>query len=148
MAFTPDDGSEDGSLQADINVTPLVDVMLVLLIIFMVAAPMLQQGVKVDLPRVASQPLPTDRQQPFVLTLQKDGLVYADKTPIHPSQFEARLLPMAKAKAKEGVFLRADKEIPYGRVIELLELLRRGGVVDVGLVTEPPSAPTRRAPSG
>ncbi|MFN7962094.1 MAG: ExbD/TolR family protein [Thermoanaerobaculia bacterium] len=134
MALTPNDG--DDLPLADINVTPLVDVMLVLLIIFMVAAPMLHQGLQVTLPRAQAQPLPTEKKEPVVLTLTKEGMVFYEKTPIHPSQLGERLLPLIRARAAQGVFLKADKDVTYGRVMELLDVLRQGGLVDVGLVTE------------
>ncbi len=140
---TPGSDPEDQVL-ADINVTPLVDVMLVLLIIFMVAAPMLHQGIKVALPKAEAQPLPQDVKDPLVLSINRDGIVYLRDTPVHPSQLVQRLLPQLQARAQKSVFLKGDKDVPYGKVIEVLEVLRQGGIVDVGMVTEPIRPPGSR----
>jgi biopolymer transport protein TolR len=135
MAFKLSD--PDDHVVSDINVTPLVDVMLVLLIIFMIAAPMLHQGIAVDLPSAQAGPLPLDRQDPMVISLTKDGIVYLQDTPIHPSQLVERLLPIVQSRSGETVFVKGDREVPYGRVVELLDLLQSGGITAVGMVTEP-----------
>ncbi|HEX4955612.1 MAG TPA: protein TolR [Thermoanaerobaculia bacterium] len=135
MALNLDDGDERAL--AEINVTPLVDVMLVLLIIFMIAAPLLQQGVKVNLPRAQAEPLKVETQDPLILTVAKDGLVYLGKTPIHSSQLVERVVPTLRSRNQSSIFLKGDKDVAYGRILEVLEVLRQGGIVDVGLVTEP-----------
>lgn len=137
MAFSLLPGA-DGSDQdmAEINVTPLVDVMLVLLIIFMIAAPMLHQGVDVDLPDADADPLPLETEDPIVLSLNQDGLIYLREEPIHPSQLVERLEPVLARRSGEMVFLKADERLPYGEVMGVLDLLNRGGIGDIGLVTE------------
>ncbi len=134
MAFRFDDGDEP--IVSDINVTPLVDVMLVLLIIFMVAAPMLQQGIAVDLPRAQAAPLPQDNKEPLIVSIRGDGLVYLGRSPIHATQLAERLLPLVRSRADQRVFVRADQAVAYGKVIEVLDVLRRGGIVNIGMVTE------------
>jgi len=139
MAFMADSGSSDDQVMADINVTPLVDVMLVLLIIFMVTAPMLHQGIEVALPQVDAENLPQRVEDPIVLTMDRNQLVYIRETPVHPTQLVDRLLPMLEARGGESVLLKADREIAYGDVMDLLALLHRGGITNVGMVTESPS---------
>ena len=138
MAFQV--GEPDDGVIGEINVTPLVDVMLVLLIIFMIAAPMLHQGIEVDLPHARAQALPVRGEDPLVVSLSRDGIVYLQETPIHPSQLADRLLPMVQARGEEAVYLKADRGVPYGQVVDLLEVLRRGGIVNVGMVTQFPDA--------
>lgn len=139
MAFhTPD---ESDAVLSDINVTPLVDVMLVLLIIFMIAAPMLHQGIEVALPQSSAQNLPVHGEDPLVVSLTEDGIVYLQETPVHPTQLVERLLPMIEARGDEAVYLKGDRGVPYGQVIDLLDILHRGGVVHVGMVTETPPPP-------
>jgi biopolymer transport protein TolR len=133
-------GDSDEPVMADINVTPLVDVMLVLLIIFMITAPMLHQGIDVALPRADAANLPAQDEEPLILTINRDGLVYLREQPIHPSQLVDRLLPLLEARQDRFVYLQGDEQVAYGRVVELLDLLQRGGIQDVGLVTEPPSS--------
>jgi biopolymer transport protein TolR len=135
-------GEDDSPVMADINVTPLVDVMLVLLIIFMITAPMLHQGIDVALPQAQATNLPTHDEEPLILTINKQGLIYLRDQPIHPSQLVDRLLPFLQARADRFVYLQGDKEVAYGRVVEVLDLLRRGGIENVGMVTEEP--PRRR----
>ncbi len=122
---------------AEINVTPLVDVMLVLLIIFMIAAPMLHPGIEVQLPEAESKPLPLRVENPLVLTVHENGLVYVQSEAIHPTQLVERLLPMLEARGDDSLFLKADQRLPYGNVMEVLDLLNQGGIEQVGLVTEP-----------
>jgi biopolymer transport protein TolR len=131
-------GEDDSPVMADINVTPLVDVMLVLLIIFMITAPMLHQGIDVALPQAEASNLPTHHEEPLILSINKQGLIYLRDQPIHPSQLVDRLLPFLEARRDRFVYLQGDKEVPYGRVVEVLDLLRRGGIENVGMVTEEP----------
>jgi len=136
MAFRSPDQSD--AVVSDINVTPLVDVMLVLLIIFMITAPMLHQGIEVALPRSAAENLPVRTEDPLVVSITADGIVYLQETPVHPTQLVERLLPMIEARGEEAVYLQGDRGVPYGQVVDLLDVLHRGGVVHVGMVTETP----------
>ncbi len=120
---------------AEINVTPFVDVVLVLLIIFMVTAPFLQGGLEIDLPRVASRGL--DVREGLVVSLRTDGTVALGNTRVARARLEDAL---ARAgAAQRPVFLRADRGVPYGDVVELIARLRRAGVSSLGLVTQPPA---------
>ena len=129
-------GGDDDRVLADINVTPLVDVMLVLLIIFMIAAPMLHQGIEVALPQANAGPLPQRTQEPLVVSVNRDGLIYLFEDPIHSTQLVDRLKPLVEARSGETVFVKGDRDVPYGHVMEVLDLLREGGIVNVGMVTE------------
>lgn len=133
----PEDHEGDDVL-ADINVTPLVDVMLVLLIIFMITAPMLHQGVEVALPRAQAETLPLRVDDPLVLSVNRDGLVYIQDTPVHPTRIAERLLPMLEAREDDTVFLKGDRNVEYGRVVEVLDLLHQAGVTRIGMITERP----------
>ena len=148
MAFHFGAGGEgdDDEVMADINVTPLVDVMLVLLIIFMIAAPMLHQGIEVALPRAEAQNLPLKVEDPIVLSIDRDGKVYLREALVPGEELVDRLRPQVEARRGETVFLKGDRDVPYGRVIDILDLLRRGGIQNVGMVTERP--PRRRGRSG
>ena len=137
MAMMLDSGSDD-HVMAEINVTPLVDVMLVLLIIFMVTAPMLHQGVEVALPQTDAENLPQRVEDPIVLTMNVNEIVFIRETPVHPTQLVDRLLPLLQSRGDESVLLKADRNLPYGNVIDLLALLHRGGITNVGMVTEDP----------
>jgi biopolymer transport protein TolR len=129
------DGDDD-QVMGDINVTPLVDVMLVLLIIFMVTAPMLHQGIEVALPRADAENLPQRVEDPLILTINRDGLVFVRDTPVHPSQLVERLTPMLRARGDDSLYLKGDRDVPYGRVVEVLAILHQGGINNVGMVTE------------
>ncbi len=124
---------------AEINVTPLVDVVLVLLIIFMVTAPFLQGGLEIDLPRVASRGL--DVREGLIVSVRADRTVAVGNQVVAWGRFEDAL---AQAGASQRpVFLKADRGVSYGAVVELIARMRRAGVVSLGLVTQPP-APERR----
>ena len=138
MAIGFSSGPDEDPILGDINVTPLVDVMLVLLIIFMVTAPMLHQGVEVALPRAKAERLKLKARNPLVITVKRDGIVYVDKTPIHPSQLQDRLVPLLKARNQHGVLLKGDRSLAYGDMMHVLDILHRGGIEDIGLVTESP----------
>ncbi len=118
-------GDEEHSELADINVTPLVDVMLVLLIIFMITAPMLHQGIEVALPKADAEPITLRVDDPLVLSIDRDGLVYVQDEPIHPSQLLERLAPLLEARDEDTVFLKGDRELPYGTIMEVLAILNR-----------------------
>lgn len=130
------EGDRDATVLADINITPLVDVMLVLLIIFMITAPMLHQGIEVALPQADAEPLPMRVDDPLVLSVNRDGLVYVQEEPIHPSQLIERLQPLITARGDDTVFLKGDRELPYGVIMEILGILHDGGIQHVGMVTE------------
>ncbi len=122
---------------SEINITPFVDVMLVLLIIFMVAAPMLTVGVPVDLPRTAAAALPTEQEEPLTVSLMADGRVAIMTTEVPESDLVARLRAVAAERTSNRLFLRADGSIPYARVMEVMGALNAGGFSNIGLVTEP-----------
>jgi biopolymer transport protein TolR len=132
------DQSDDQEVMGDINVTPLVDVMLVLLIIFMVATPMLHQGIQVALPRAEARNLPLKIEDPLVVSINKDGIVFLRSTPVPLAELAGRLKGEIRGREDETVFLKGDREVPYGRVIEVLDRLHREGIVHVGMVTERP----------
>jgi biopolymer transport protein TolR len=134
MAFQPSDS--DDSVIADINVTPLVDVMLVLLIIFMITVPMLHQGIEVALPESQASPLPMRVEDPLVISIDQEGLVFLREQPVHHTQLVERLTAMIESRGDDSVFLKGDRNVPYGRVVEVLDILYRGGITRVGMVTE------------
>jgi biopolymer transport protein TolR len=122
---------------SEINVTPFVDVMLVLLIIFMVAAPLLTVGVPVELPRTAACYLPSEHEEPLTITLSSDGRVMVQTTEVAQSDLIERLRAIAAERRDDKVFLRADGSIPYSRVAEVMGALNAGGFRQIGLVTDP-----------
>jgi biopolymer transport protein TolR len=122
---------------SEINVTPFVDVMLVLLIIFMVAAPLLTVGVPVELPRTAASALPAEQQEPLTITLTADGLVLIQTTEVSDDELIPRLTAIAVERRDDKVFLRADGAIPYARVAQVMGALNAGGFRNIGLVTDP-----------
>ncbi len=133
-------GSGPGRPMAEINVTPFVDVVLVLLVIFMVTAPFLQGGLEIDLPKVSSRGL--DVRDGLVITVQREGTVAVGEQIVPMADLEPAL-DHANAKSRP-VFLKADQHVPYGTVVELISRLRRSGVASLGLVTEPPAENRRR----
>ncbi len=122
---------------SDINVTPLVDVVLVLLIIFMVAAPMLQMGIDVNLPRVKSKSIDVTEEK-LVLTVNSAKEVFLNKTKIPLSGLRIKLLNIFSGRIDRDLFLRADKNVPYGFVVEVMSEVRKAGVDKLGMITEPP----------
>jgi biopolymer transport protein TolR len=121
---------------AEINVTPFVDVMMVLLIIFMVAAPMLTVGVPVELPRTAAQALPSETEEPLTVTIGSDGTVTLQTTAITREDLVPRLRAIAAERADDRVFLRADGTVPYETVAQVMGALNAGGFASIGLVTD------------
>jgi biopolymer transport protein TolR len=138
MAFNLGGGDDDDRVMADINVTPLVDVMLVLLIIFMVAAPMLHQGIEVALPRAEARNLPLRVEDPLVVSINRDGLVFVRETPVDPDQLVERLTAQLQGREQDTVFLKGDRDAPYGKIVDVLDILHQGGIKNVGMVTEKP----------
>jgi biopolymer transport protein TolR len=127
---------------AEINVTPFVDVMLVLLIIFMVTAPLLNPGIPVDLPKTNAKPL-SENREPLTLTVRKDGRIYLMNAPVEPEDLVVRLKAIAENGYDERIFVRGDSSVPYGRVIELMGILNTAGFTKVGLVTGGPPKQNR-----
>ncbi|MEP5730582.1 MAG: protein TolR [Sulfitobacter sp.] len=121
---------------SEINVTPFVDVMLVLLIIFMVAAPLLTVGVPVELPKSAAGALPTEQEEPLTVTVTAEGQVQIQTTAIERSDLVTRLRGIASERASDRVFLRADGAVPYAAVMEVMGALNAGGFSNIGLVTD------------
>ena len=121
---------------SEINVTPFVDVMLVLLIIFMVAAPMLTVGVPVELPKTAANALPTEQEEPLTVTLTADGLVMVMTTEVAPDELIPKLKAIAAERTSDKIFLRADGTLPYERVAQVMGALNAGGFTNLGLVTD------------
>src|SRR4030095_12373856 len=121
---------------SDINVTPFVDVMLVLLIIFMVTAPMLEQGIDVDLPETTTQPLQM-REEPLILSVKKDGTYPPARQQIAVTDLENKLRAIFESTHEKEIYLRADKDAPYGIVVKAMAAARLAGAKTVGIVTEP-----------
>lgn len=132
MAF----GNRNSHLMSDINVTPLVDVMLVLLIIFMVTAPMMTQGVDVSLPEAASRSLPSEDEQ-LIVTINKENEIYIDKHPVTLDYLQTELKKKLEGRENRQVYLRADKEIPYGFVVGVMSQIKEAGVEKLGMITVP-----------
>ncbi len=126
----------DTEPMGEINVTPLVDVMLVLLIIFMVTAPLLTQGVNVDLPDAASPPM-QQNVEPLVVSIRKNGDIYLQKHKIKLKQLAPRISAMRKTKPNLPVFIRGDAKTPYEHIARAMSMLEMAGIKKVGLVTEP-----------
>lgn len=121
---------------AEINVTPFVDVMLVLLIIFMVAAPLLTVGVPVELPKTAAQALPAETEEPLTVTLSADGVVRIQTTEVAREDLVGRLRAIATERSDDRVYLRADGSVPYEQVAQIMGALNAGGFASIGLVTD------------
>jgi biopolymer transport protein TolR len=141
MAFTTGSGGSNDDLPplAEINIIPLVDVMLVLLIITMVTAPFLEQGVNVELPVAQGQSLQKDQQkeEPVILFVSKDQNLRLGEKPVSRADLGKRLSQMFGSKSSRELFVRADKEVPYGVVAEIMARVQAAGVERVGLVTQP-----------
>lgn len=135
MAFSNDSGGR-GSTLSEINVTPLVDVMLVLLIIFMVAAPMLTTGVNVDLPKADAPRMDINEEQPLI-TVQRDQRIFLFDEEVSLDVLQQRLLTDQRVRKVDEVFVQADEQVPYGVVAQVLALVRQAGIGKMGLVTDP-----------
>jgi biopolymer transport protein TolR len=128
-------------LMGEINVVPYIDVMLVLLVIFMVTAPMLSQGIKVDLPKAGAEPIEPDKLEPLVLSIDREGRLYVNLGDPDAAQPPERVLEVASAalrrEPERPVLVKADTAVAYGRVVEGMVLLQKAGAKKVGFVTEP-----------
>ena len=130
-------------MMSEINVVPYIDVMLVLLVIFMITAPLLSQGVKVDLPQVPSRPMPHDDREPVVISVDGAGNLFINygegqDRPIEPQALANRVAGLKKYQPTIPVYVKGDRAVDYGRVVELMAMLQSVGVEGVGLITEPP----------
>ena len=128
---------------AEINVVPYIDVMLVLLVIFMITAPLLTQGVKVDLPQADSEPLPSEVDDPVVVSVNNQGEMFIDvgegkDQPVDADTLITRIAAVIAYKPKTPIMVKGDRNVDYGRVVEAMVLIQRAGVPNVGLITETP----------
>ena len=137
-------GADQLDDMAEINVTPLVDVMLVLLIIFMVTAPMLTQGLTVALPAAEGKSFELASNNPSKIQVTAAGAVYLDGIPAGSTDLETTLGPMLRARRIKRALLEADKAVPYGRVVAVLDVMNRAGVEQLGMVTQPREIDARR----
>lgn len=125
-------------LMAEINVVPYIDVMLVLLIIFMVTAPLLKQGVEVELPEASARAVDAKDQETLVVTVDRAGKYYLDDKEMEPKALAKKAGAMIALRPKMQVLVRGDRDVPYGKVVEAMVLLQTAGASSVGLLTEPP----------
>lgn len=132
MAFS----TNQGGPVSDINVTPLVDVMLVLLVIFMVTAPLIEQGVKVDLPKTKAPSLDKD-QSKLIMAVTKERKIFIGETEIPYASLKEKLMANERIKKDKEVYLHADRTLPYGYVVDLMAILKEAGVENMGMVTDP-----------
>ena len=123
------------ALNADINVVSLIDVMMLLMIIFMITAPMMQGGVDVALPRADARPL--QPKSGLVVTVNRDGEIFVDQARLSYPEFRTSFKAIAARRGEGGIYLRADERVPYGAVVRVLAVMRSAGVGDVGLIAEP-----------
>ena len=132
--FNTDGGDDD--VISGINVTPLVDIVLVLLIIFMVAAPLMTVGVPVELPETAANALPGEEEEPLTVTVTAEGLVMIQTSEVAREELVTKLRAIATERDSTRVFLRADGAVPYAQVMQVMGALNRGGFGNIGLVTD------------
>jgi len=141
----PSVGKRGGRLMGEINVVPYIDVMLVLLIIFMVTAPLLTQGVQVDLPKAAATPVVDQKREPLVVSIDRQGRLYLNvgdhkNSPIDEPTLSNGVRVVLGRDAETPVLLKADQAVPYGTVVRAMVLLQRAGATRIGFLTDPPSA--------
>ena len=129
------DNSDRGTM-SQINVTPLVDVMLVLLVIFMVTAPMMQQGVQVNLPKAETKALPS-LEETVVVSIEKSGRLFINSSEVTSGDLRSKLMTMFANRSKKEVFLKADRDVPYGEVVRIMAEIKGAGIERLGMITEP-----------
>lgn len=133
-------GKSRSGLVSEINVTPLVDVMLVLLIIFMVTAPMMTQGLEVDLPETTAKSL-RQKEEPVIVTLNKEGKIMLGKIEVHQAMFRQQLEKLFIKDTEQPIFLKADKEVPYGKVVTIMADIKASGFDKLGMITKAKDEP-------
>lgn len=121
---------------ANINVTPFVDVMLVLLVIFMVTAPIIQQGVEVNLPQAKASPV-EDQEDPLIVTISREGQVYLNDNEMDPTELRSKLEAISRLNARKAVYLRADREVRYGSVMAAIGEIKAAGIERLGMIAAP-----------
>jgi biopolymer transport protein TolR len=129
-------GGNNNEFMSEINVTPFVHVMLVLLIIFMVTAPMMVQGLNVDLPEATAKPLESEKEH-LILTINKDHQVFINDYQVTVESLGAKLIKILQGRSDREVYLKADKSIPYGIVVQVMAEIKGAGVENLGMITEP-----------
>jgi biopolymer transport protein TolR len=129
-----------GGVKSEINVTPLVDVMLVLLIIMMIVAPMLQRGVDLRLPMASNSGPKPETQEQTVLAIKADKTLYVNSVPVRETELRQRVEEVLETKKEKIILIRADEDVEYGAVMSAMDTLREGGIEDMGLITEPRAA--------
>jgi biopolymer transport protein ExbD len=139
-------GGAKGGVKSDINVTPLCDVMLVLLIIMMIVAPLLQQGVSVQLPQAINTVDKPETQGQTVVAIAKDKSMYVNAKPVQEAEMAQRINELLENKADKVVLIKADVEVEYSAVMSAMDALRQAGIEDIGLITDPKK--TAGAPTG
>ena len=122
-------------INAEINVVSLIDVMMLLMVIFMITAPIMQGGVDIDLPKAEARPL--EPKSGLVVSVDKTGMIHVDETKLTFNEFRATFKALATSRGKDGIYLRADQGASYGTVAQVLAVMRATGISDVGLVLEP-----------
>jgi biopolymer transport protein ExbD len=130
-------GGGKGGVKSDINVTPLVDVMLVLLIIMMIVAPMLQQGVAINLPRAINTASKPESAEQTVLAIAANRTLYLNARPVQEAELATKINEILETKSEKIVLIRADVEVDYGTVMAAMDQLRTAGIEDIGLITDP-----------
>ena len=134
-------GGAKGGVKSEINVTPLCDVMLVLLIIMMIVAPLLQQGVAVQLPKADNTVDKPETQGQTVVAISKDKALYLNAKPVTEGELASKINELLEGKAEKIVLIKADQDVEYGAVMAAMDQLRQAGIEDIGLITDPKRAP-------
>ncbi len=144
MGMATGGGGQNGKMVSEINVTPFVDVMLVLLIIFMVTAPMMTQGIDVNLPQASAPAIPAEEER-LMVTVTQDRKVFINEYPVDLDGLGPKLSSIYQNRGnRQGVFLRADETIPYGFVVQVMGIIRGVGIDQIGMVTDPLKNPAKR----